>query len=75
MDSKPVYFITLHRPVNEIYTPQNKKVEKSKGKKGEKNGNDIPCSHSVAHYNNNTGVVNYSNQIMKYYNCGRKSNK
>ena len=44
--SKPVYFNTaLHRDVHEINTPQSKKFVKWKVKKGEKNNNDIPCSH------------------------------
>ena len=65
MNNQPVYFMTtLHRP-------QNKKVGK---RKGEKNGTDIPDPPSVSDYSN-MGGANYYDQIMKYYNCGRKSKK
>lgn len=59
---------TLHRAVHETDTLQ-KKVVKRKGKKDEKNDDDIPCCPPCV----NMGGVDYCNQIMKYYNCGRKS--
>ena len=76
MDNKPAYFMTtLHRPIHQIDTPQNKEVVRRKGKKGEKNGTGIPCPLCISDYNNNMGDIDYSIQIMKYYNCGRKSKK
>jgi len=74
MDSKPVNFLTtLHRPVFDDATPDNQRIVKRKGKKGERQGIEVSCLPCVRDYNQNMGGVDLSDQMMKYYN--RKSKK
>jgi len=69
MNSKPVYFLTtLHHPVFDDTTPDNQRIVKRKGKKGERQGIEVSCPPCIRDYNQNMGGVEFSDQMMKYYN-------
>ena len=76
IDSKPVHILsTIHYPNYDDEVANSTIYVKRKGKKGAVGGINVPFPPAIKDYNANMGGVDSADQIMKYYNCGRKSSK
>ncbi|XP_065654500.1 piggyBac transposable element-derived protein 4-like [Hydra vulgaris] len=76
IDSKPVHILsTILYPNYDDEVANSTIYVKRKGKNGAVGGINVPCPPAIKDYNANMGGIDSADQIMKYYNCGRKSSK
>ncbi|KAK2164981.1 hypothetical protein NP493_1389g00034 [Ridgeia piscesae] len=72
IDSRPVHFLSsIHPPEHDAAVLGAGKTVKRKGKCGERGGIDVaapPCVHA---YNKHMGGVDFTDRIIKYYNCAQ----
>ena len=74
IDSRPVHFLSsIHPPEHDAAVLGADKTVKRKGKRGERDGIDIPAPPCVRAYNKHMGGVDFADRIIKYYNCARRS--
>ena len=76
MDSKYVNFLsTLHKPGYDNEVPEEDRFLKHEGNKGQQEGVIVPAPPYVKDYSQNMRGIDFSDKIIKYYNCCRRSKK
>ena len=76
VDSKHVHLgTTSHVPEYDASVPTADRTVKRKGKRGERDGIDVPSPPCIWDYNSYIGGVDFADRIVKYYNCARCSRR
>ena len=66
---------TIHAPEYDASVPAADRTVKRKGKRGERDGIDVPSPPCISDYNSFMGGVDFADRIVKYYNCARRSRR
>ena len=76
VDSKPVHLLTtIHAPEYDASVPAADRTVKRKGKRGERDGIDVPSPPCISDYNSFMGGIDFADRIVKYYNYARRSRR